>query len=242
MMLDAFALSEQPQPLVAAGVQRDWMETGTARHAHRCLPLTIANANGWQLLLPEDVTASWNGGPGIADVSVSCSRPHQAMSNFANGILTFDIGYIFRTPLDFHLLVTGPTNLFKDGIAAMTAVVETDWLPYTFTMNYRFTRPGQVHWRAGEPYAQICIVRAGVQQSVQPVIRRLEDDPKLAAEHAAWRERRTRMRERLAAGDPAAIQVPWDKDYFLGRYADGRTTWAEHTSKLRLRAPIDQRR
>ena len=99
-----------------------------------------------------------------------------------------------------------------------------------------------MHWRAGEPYAQICIVRAGVQQSVQPVIRRLEDDPKLAAEHAAWRERRTRMRERLAAGDPAAIQVPWDKDYFLGRYADGRTTWAEHTSKLRLRAPIDQRR
>jgi Family of unknown function (DUF6065) len=152
------------------------------------------------------------------------------------------VGYIFRTALNFHLLVTGPSNLFKDGIAPLTAVIETDWLPYSFTMNYRFTRPGTVHWRAGEPYVQICIVRARVQQSVQPVIRRLSDDPKLAAEHATWRERRTRMRERIATGDPNTLRVPWDKDYFLGRFADGRTTWAEHSNRLRLRAAIDERR
>jgi hypothetical protein len=242
MILEAFALTEEPQPLVPAAGERDWMETGTARHAYRCLPLAVANSYGWHLLLPTDVTASWNGGSGIADVSVSCARPHQAVSNFANGILTFDVGYIFRTPLDFHLLVTGPSNLFKDGIAPMTAVVETDWLPYSFTMNYIFTRPGQVYWRAGEPYAQICIVRTGLQQGVQPVIRRLDEDPKLAADHAAWRERRVRMREKLMAGDAGALRTPWDKDYFLGRYADGRSTYAEHTNKLRLRVPIDQRR
>jgi hypothetical protein len=216
-MLEAFALSEQPQPLVPAAAERDWMEQGTARHAYRCLPLAVANTYGWQLLLPADVIATWNGGPGIEDVVVACARPEQAVSNFANGILTFDVGYIFRTPLDFHLMVTGPTNCFKDGVAPMTAVVETDWLPYTFTMNYRFTRPGQVHWRAGEPYAQICVVRAGVQQGVQPVIRRLDEDPKLSADHAAWRERRTTMRRRLANGEPAAIRAAWDKDYFLGR-------------------------
>ncbi|MGO9267226.1 MAG: DUF6065 family protein [Candidatus Binataceae bacterium] len=242
MLLEAFTLSEEPQPLIPAPVERDWMDTGIARHAYRCLPLTIANTYGWQLLLPADVTASWNGGPTTADLTVDCSRPNQAISNFGNGVLTFDVSYIFRTQLDFHLMVTGPTNRFKDGIAPMTAVVETDWLPYTFTMNYRFTRPGQVRWPAGEPYAQICLVRAGIQQSVQPVVRRLEDDPKFATEHATWRERRTRMRDRLAAGDADALGKPWDKDYFVGRYADGRSTYAEHINRLRLRAPLDKRR
>lgn len=241
MILEAFALVEVPQALVPAPPTRDWMDVGTARHAYRCLPLAIANGFGWQLLLPVDVTADWSGGPDISDVTVHCEHPHQAVSNFANGILTFDVSYIFRTPLDFHLLVTGPSNSFKDGIAPMTALVESDWVPYTFTMNYRFTRPGRVTWRAGEAYAQICVVRSGIQEGVQPVLRRVEEDPELAARHAAWRERRTKMRERLAAFDPAAIKDGWDKDYFLGRYADGRATLAEHTRKLRLRAPIDQR-
>ena len=75
------------------------------------------------------------------------------------------MSYIFRTPLDFHLLVTGPSNAFKDGIAPMTAVVESDWLPCKFTMNYRFTRPVRVQWKAGEPYAQLCVVRAGIQEA-----------------------------------------------------------------------------
>ena len=242
MILEAFALTDHAQPLVPAPPHRDWMDEGTARHAYRCLPLAIANTYGWQLLLPVDVTAEWTGGLDISDVIVTCAHPHQAVSNFANGILTFDVSYIFRTPLDFHLLVTGPSNAFKDGVAPMTAVVESDWVPYTFTMNYRFTRPGRVHWRAGEPYAQICLVRSGIQEGVQPVIRRLEEDPKFAANHAAWRERRTRMRARLAAGDPAALRDGWDKDYFLGRYADSSPTEAEHTRKLRLRAPIDRRR
>jgi Family of unknown function (DUF6065) len=241
MILEAFALSEQPQPLIPAPSERQWMETGTARHAYRCLPLAVANTYGWQLLLPVDVTATWNGGAELGDVAVSCSRPHQAVSNFANGILTFDVGYIFRTVLDFHLLVTGPSNQFKDGIAPLTAVVESDWLPYSFSMNYRFTRACQVHWRAGEPYAQICVVRAGIQQGVQPVILRLEEDSRLHADHTAWRGRRTEMRDRLQALDPMALKAPWDKDYFLGRYADGRTTYAEHTHKLRLRPPIDRR-
>ena len=78
------------------------------------------------------------------------------------------MSYIFRTPLDFHLLVTGPSNAFKDGIAPMTAVVESDWLPCKFTMNYRFTRRVRVQWKAGELYAQLCVVRAGIREGVQP--------------------------------------------------------------------------
>jgi hypothetical protein len=194
------------------------------------------------LLLPVSVSAEWNGGAELDDLRVECAIPYQAVSNFKQGILTFDVGYIFRTSPGYHLLVSGPNNVGKDGVAPMTAVIETDWLPYTFTVNYRFTKPGRVQWQAGEPYAQICVVPAGLQENIQPVIRRLQDNPQLEADHAAWRVRRTNLRARLSAGDPAALRTPWDKDYFLGRYADGRPTDAEHTIKVRVKAPADERR
>ena len=37
-------------------------------------------------------------------------------------------------------MVTGPFNQPKDAIQPLTAIVETDWAPFTFTMNWKFTR------------------------------------------------------------------------------------------------------
>jgi Family of unknown function (DUF6065) len=151
LILEAYAIHESPQPLAPAPAERDWMKEFVGRHAYRCLPVAIGNTYGWQLLLPVDVTAEWNGGPGVSDITILCSHPHEAISHFQCGVLTFDVAYIFRTPPDYHLLVTGPTNVIKDGVAPMTALVESDWLPYPFTFNYRFTRPCKVTWKAGEP-------------------------------------------------------------------------------------------
>jgi hypothetical protein len=218
------------------------MDMVSDRHAYRCLPLAIANTYGWQLLLPVDVTAVWNGGRDLADIQIDCSHPYQAVSNFKNGILTFDVAYLFRTIPGYHLLVSGPHNSFKDGVAPMTAIVETDWLPYTFTFNYKFTRPGRVEWSAGEPYAQICVVSAGLQENIQPVIRRLSDNPQLAADHEQWCQRRSDLLARQKAGGPDAWKEPWGKDYFLGRYADGRSVFNRHTNRLRLKMPLDERR
>jgi Family of unknown function (DUF6065) len=241
LILEAYAISGNPQPLVAAPPTRDWMDAFSGHHPYRCLPLAIANTYGWQILLPVDVTAEWNGGMGVGDVAVTCAHPHQAVSNFRRGVITFDVGYIFRTPPGYHLLVTGPSNIFKDGVAPMTAVVETDWLPYTFTFNYQFTRPGAVHWQAGEPYAQICVMPANLQNNIQPVIRDLSENAQLADDHEAWRARRSSLRNRQSPAVPGVVRRVWDKDYFLGRYADGRTTEAGHTIKLRLKQPIDAR-
>jgi hypothetical protein len=242
MFLEAYAVTRNPQPLVPAPPTREWMDAFTGRHPYRCLPLAIANTYGWQILLPVDVTAEWSGGMGEADIVVTCEHQHQAVSNFTRGVLTFDIAYVFRTPPGYHLLVTGPANEFKDGIAPMTAVIESDWLPYTFTFNYHFTRPGKAHWKAGEAYAQICVVQAGLQQGFQPVIRSLSDSPRLAADFEEWRARRSSLLDRQAEGDPLAIKQVWDKDYFLGRYADGRQTQTPHTIRERLKEPIDERR
>lgn len=241
MFLEALVVTDRPQELVPAPPERDWMDQN--RHSYRCLPLTIANTYGWQVLMPCDVQAEWTGGPGLADVRITIKGdPHfQAQSNFATGIVTFDVGYIFRTPPGYHLMVTGPTNCFKDGVAPMTGIVESDWLPYTFTMNYKFTRPGRAFWKAGEPYAQVCVIQANVQEGVQPVICNITDDPEFSLQHNSWRQRRSRMRQLLAEGDPGALKDPWDKDYFVGRYADGQKPDSAHTNRMRLKTPVDRR-
>jgi len=241
MILEVYAVRDNPQPLVAAPAARDWMSEFPGRHAYRCLPLTIANTYGWQVLLPVDVVAEWNGGMGQEDITVACEHPLQAVSNFQRGVLTFDIGYVFRTPPGYHLLVSGPANVFRDGVAPMTAIIESDWLPYTFTANYQFTRPGKAVWKAGEPYAQVCLVSATLQEQVQPVIRHIGANPELEKQHQLWRDKRSDFLGRLAAGDEHAITAAWQKDYFRGRYADGSMAPAAHTSKQRMKIPIDER-
>ncbi len=46
--------------------------------------------------------------------------------------------------------VGGPPNHIKDGIQPLTGLVETDWLPFPFTMNWMFTRKGSVRWERGQ--------------------------------------------------------------------------------------------
>jgi hypothetical protein len=113
--LEAFAVCPDPQPLVPAPPGREWYDRTNDRHFYRCLPISIGNCYGWQLLLPAPVTAGWNGGEGLDDLIVECPRPHQAVSNFAHGILTLDISYLFRTEPGYHLMFTAPTNNPKDG-------------------------------------------------------------------------------------------------------------------------------
>ncbi|NDG04180.1 MAG: hypothetical protein EB121_02330 [Alphaproteobacteria bacterium] len=42
------------------------------------------------------------------------------------------------------MLARGAPNSAKHGIAPLDGLIETDWLPFGFTMNWRFTAPGQV--------------------------------------------------------------------------------------------------
>ena len=43
-------------------LRRDWMDDTYNKHAYRCLPVTMANVNGWEVLLPCDVVVKWDGG------------------------------------------------------------------------------------------------------------------------------------------------------------------------------------
>jgi hypothetical protein len=55
--------------------------------------------------------------------------------HFGHGVLTFTTGYMFRTSPGWALWARGSPNAFKDRIVPLEGVVETDWLPFPFTMN-----------------------------------------------------------------------------------------------------------
>ncbi len=38
------------------------MDAFQDRHPYRCLPLTMANSSGWEILCPIGLTIEWNGG------------------------------------------------------------------------------------------------------------------------------------------------------------------------------------
>lgn len=233
-VIDGHELRIRPAPL-----ERDWMDATDQRFAYRCLPLNIANSHGWEILCPAAISAVWDGRPDIDAVQVE-TRPAgaapPAISHFGSGTLTFHIPCLFRTDEGCDLFVTGPLNRPKDGIAPLSGIVETDWSPYTFTMNWKFTRPDhRVHFERDEPFCHIFPLDRGRLESVEPAIRRLSEEPRLEREFREWSQSRNLFNADLSDPASKAVQDKWQKAYFRGLNPSGAPGPQGHRSRLRLR-------
>lgn len=216
------------------------MDATPGGFAYRCLPLSIANAHGWEVLAPCAFEAEWDGGAGVEAVSVRLAeRTHSAhapVSLFGSGVLTFHVEGLFRTPPGWNLWVGGSPNRFKDAIAPLTGVIETDWSPFTFTMNWRFTRPHQrVAFAVDEPIGFLFPVQRDALERFRPGFAPLEAAPELGARFSAWSRSRDDFQARLAREPPKAPADAWQKHYFRGTDVEGRPLTSEHRTKLRLR-------
>lgn len=240
--LIAYRLSDHAPKIVPAAAERAWMSATQLRYAYRCLPLTIANSMGWELLCPEAVTAEWNGGAALEDIEVSTRDPSEkkfAVSHFGHGVLTFRISYLFRTEAGIGLWVRGSPNLPKDGIAPLEGIVETDWLNFTFTMNWKFTRPGRVHFEKDEPFCFVTPLNYHGLDEVEPEIHAISEAPELEAAFKSYEIQRKDFIAGLVSGDQAAQRKGWQKWYMRGEQPSGETGNPSHISKLRVAAPRD---
>ena len=61
--LVCYQINDEAPTIVPGRSERAWMDATGQHFAYRCLPLTIANSMGWEILCPIGVTAGWNGGP-----------------------------------------------------------------------------------------------------------------------------------------------------------------------------------
>jgi len=238
-VIDGHHIDVRPAP-----VERDWMDDPTARHAYRCLPLAIANASGWELLNPSGFTALWSGDPAIGSIHIEpdLGTHAPASDHFGAGVLTFHVPCLFRTPPGIDLFVTGPLNSPKDGIAPLTGVVETDWTVATFTMNWRFTRPGvTVRFEAGEPFAHLMPMTRGLVEQIEPEWSLLSQDETLSQGYRAWAASRDAFNADLARPDRPADAPLWQRDYHRGLGPAGEAIApADHRTRLRVR-PFVQR-
>jgi hypothetical protein len=219
------------------------------RHAYRCLPLSIANAYGWDILCPVAVAIDWNGGARSEDMTIRALQPLPdgrpasdfCRSHFSSGIVTFHTDYIFRTDDEWDLLATGPFNSPKEDICPLTGVIESNWLPYPFTMNWQAMKPGTIAFEKDEPFCTIFPIKKQAVSECQPELHDLSEDVELERQHEAFLLSRNDFMKRFHARDPETLKNPWLKYYFTGRHPDG-TSVDSHINKLRAAAPLDKRR
>ena len=242
MKLDCYQTDVFAPKMVPGRLNRDWMDQMPDRHAYRCLPLNMANVSGWELLCNQGFEIEWNGGPGVEDIQIIPDHPdrhinHLVSSHFSHGIFTFHTGYLFRTPKDWSMWAMGPPNRPKDGVSPLSGLVETDWLPYPFTMNWRFTAPCRVRFEEDEPFCFVTVIEYGALDEIVPRIHQMDDNPELKAEYETWREARSEFNKRIDANDPVAIREAWQKFYMKGRTPDNKVA-EQHRNKRRLAAPV----
>jgi hypothetical protein len=206
--------------------------------AYHCLPMTLANQSGWFVLAPHPAVVEWNGGNAITDLKVTIEgKPESvhAMSAVGNGILSWTIPYVFRTPPGWNLLCRGPSNMIKDGIQALEGLVETDWSYASFSSNWKMTRPGRVEFAEGEPVAMLVPMKRMDLEvfSVRKAV--LDSNKDLADGYREWVNSRKAFLDAQRNGDPVAIKKKFQKHYFSGQTLKG-AHFDGHQKKRRLRS------
>jgi hypothetical protein len=236
--LTAYTVTGTPMKLVSGERSRAWMDETRDRYAYRCLPLLIANQAGWDLLCPARFTARWDGGDGKSSVTFRFDDGAEdtsfVTSHFGYGVITFSVGYLFQTQKSHNLWVKGPPNLPKDGVTALEGIVETDWAPYTFTMNWKITRPDvDITFDEDEPICRIVPQPRHYLSKFTPRIAPLSDHRELSGQYGQWSRSRQEFILDLKRRGTEANERKWQRLYMHGKdQAD--EPYAGHQIKLQI--------
>ena len=135
--------------------------------------------------------------------------------------------------------IGGSPNQPKDAIYPLTGVVETDWSPFTFTMNWRFTRPNHwVRFDAGEPICFFFPVQRALLDDIKPAMAPIDAEPGLLDRFQEWSKGRDAFVLRMATEPPPAPADKWQKHYYRGVDMSEQERIADHRTRLRLK-PFD---
>ena len=234
--MTAFQKTRVAFDIVAAPIGRTWMAARTKAGADRCLPLRMASQYGWLILNKEPLEVVWNGGDSPNSIEIRYFGNHKMLapiSHFGDGIITWRIPYLFQTSPGYNLLVTGAMNYFKDGIAPLDALVETDWSAASFTMNWKITRPHTpIFFEKADPICMLIPQPRGLLERFAPQIKDLHQYQMLANEHEEWAESRAAFLKDLAT--KSLPRGSWQKHYFQGISLKG-SRFQEHQTKLELK-------
>ena len=232
MKITAFPVVSDPLPIKRATVDRQWMDDTPERFAYRCLPLNIANQAGWKFTLDDDIVISWNGGPRTEDIQIYQSK-NRFTSHFGAGIVTFHTGYIFKTYDDWSLWVRGVPNDIKDCIQPLDGIVETNWAPFTFTMNWKFTQPSKIKFPKGSDICFVTPIHLSTLENFDVEIDNIDNFPEFRDDYLAWSKSRSdfiKMRKETGYNGPG------QRFYIRGEDSEKEKIAPDtHKTKLKLK-------
>lgn len=236
-----YNITNHPMPLIPGTKRRDWMDKTPNQYAYRCLPLSIANSTGWDLYMPCDLMVSWNGKNGQNDIQLNQETDDFGIfadSGFGCGIVTFHPGFILRTPPEWDLLVTGPVNETQEGGMPLTGLVETFWLKFTFTMNWKITKPGTFVWKKDIPIARLMPYPHFMDVTTDE--KHIHENKAMSnAYHHKAMKRSAAIDDLFEAykteSDVGSVEygkpsTEWDKEYYRGVDSDGEIVY-DHITK-----------
>jgi hypothetical protein len=146
-----------------------------------------------------DFTAEWNGGPLESDLVVTIINPPESnneeshkitATKYGHGILSFVPDFIVRTSPGVSTYVRGVPNLVANGIQPLDGVVETDWLAFTFTYNFKFIKPGKIKFEKGQPLFSFFPVERGYVEQFETLVSGVEDYPEFKKEYDRYSNHR----------------------------------------------------
>jgi hypothetical protein len=220
------------RPIVEqAPVDREWMDNTSQGYAYRCLPMTYASRHGWCVRLLEDVEVIWDAEGDSSKVCILSGDKQNGLrvvdNGTGNGIVTFHLNAVPRTPPDWNLWIMGAPNLVIPGASPLSGVVESDWMFSSPTSNWKVTvKNKKVTFKKGDPVIFFVPVHKFELEQFTIEHHSAQDYPEINThlfEFNSWR-----------AGLAAEGKSAFGKAYTKGQRVDGSKPEWEHNHKTRL--------
>ena len=212
-------------------LKRDWMDRTYKKHAYQCLPVTTANVNGWEMILPEDLLVIWDGTPSPARILSGgiCNGFNFAHSNI-HEMISLATGWAINTEPGYSLWITGSPNYYVDGASPMTASIPSSWWPDEVQTNWVIHKIGEpVFFEKGSPFLFFTIYPTDLLPSVEfKVINRLDNK-----ELSESRDSYNQIKSKNVQEKPWT----WTKGIKTGVDADGNIIGPSYTAPVKLEVP-----
>ncbi len=210
--ITAYSISDLTDWIIEpAPVKREWMDETPNKFAYRCLPLSMANSMGWVIRCPAKFMVTWNGKTYHKDsIEITPSGLPWVISHFGSGLLTFRLPWLFKTAKG-GLLFRGAPNFYKKNCHALEGYVETDWLNFTSTMNWKIIEPNvTVGFQKHDPICFLQPLHAETLDDWECRMVELESVAELAQQYHEWKDSRVAFNRWPERGPK-----DWQKKYHL---------------------------
>lgn len=181
---------QNPPEIKQSRLKRDWMDDTYNKHAYQCLPMTVANVSGWELILQQDVVVEWDGTNSPPKVLEGATLNDRALViPSIIGIMSFTTGWTFGTEDGYSTFISGSPNYFVDGAVPLSATIPSFWWPDEFNMNWKITKINEpVVFAKGMPFMHFTMIKNDLLESVEFKIENLWDKPDLMSQRMSYGE------------------------------------------------------